>query len=413
MPRKFEFEHILGVILAVVCTLIGLTSMVGLSSKCTQLRAALSQTLSKEAESTLSVPVSGINTVLTQYVDTTEENVINYLSTTVLLDSEEENEYINEDGTYTGKYIVCTSAAGAYVYSETFEEDALTEDEIKALKIATISRYGVATVISKDGEWCHIVSGDVYGYVKTEDFAFGATAQSYDDETYTTVAALTEEAYLYTLASTASTVLCVLKEEAEYEITAYTGSFYKIYVSGVGEGYIETSKADQIITRLFAVSLQSAAAEAQDIEEGLEEAEEMGINFIWPLPYPYYSNYITSYFGYRSVYIGSSYHRGIDIHAARGTSIYAVADGTVVVSGYGSSEGYKIIIYHGDGLYTLYYHMCTASTLEVGDKVTQGQVIGYVGSTGNSTGNHLHFGVGVGGYTSSYLVDPAEYLGID
>lgn len=107
----------------------------------------------------------------------------------------------------------------------------------------------------------------------------------------------------------------------------------------------------------------------------------------------------------------SSYHKGIDIGAPEGTEIYAVMDGVVVLSGYTSSTGYYVIIYHGDDFYTHYYHMCQQPNVSAGDSVSQGEVIGYVGSTGNSTGNHLHFGITIGAIWSGY-VDPAPYLGV-
>ena len=132
---------------------------------------------------------------------------------------------------------------------------------------------------------------------------------------------------------------------------------------------------------------------------------------IWPLPSPYLADHITSYFGYRSTTVGSTNHKGIDIWAPAGTPIYAVLDGVVVMNGYSSSAGYYVIIYHGDGLYTHYYHQCQASSVAVNTSVSQGQVIGYVGSTGASTGNHLHFAISIGAIWSGF-VDPAPYLGI-
>lgn len=134
-------------------------------------------------------------------------------------------------------------------------------------------------------------------------------------------------------------------------------------------------------------------------------------SMIWPLPSPYLSNRITSYFGYRTVSVGSSYHKGIDISAPSGTSIYAVLDGTVVASTYSSSCGYYVILYHGNGIYTHYYHQCQSPPVSVGQTVSQGQVIGYVGSTGNSSGNHLHFGISIGAMWSGF-VDPLPYLGL-
>ena len=106
----------------------------------------------------------------------------------------------------------------------------------------------------------------------------------------------------------------------------------------------------------------------------------------------------------------SSGHKGIDIGATTpgvsGDAIYAAASGTVTLATYSSSAGNWIWIYHGNGLYTVYMH-CSALLVSVGDTVSQGQTIARMGSTGNSTGAHLHFGVRLNG---SY-VNPWNYFG--
>ena len=106
--------------------------------------------------------------------------------------------------------------------------------------------------------------------------------------------------------------------------------------------------------------------------------------FIWPVP------------GYRncSRWYGGS-HKGVDICAAAGTPIYASAGGTVTKAGYnkagaGTGYGYSIIINHGNGYTTVYAH-CLSLVVHAGQTVKQGQLIGYVGSTGRSSGNHCHF----------------------
>ena len=100
------------------------------------------------------------------------------------------------------------------------------------------------------------------------------------------------------------------------------------------------------------------------------------------------------------------FHRGIDIGMPMGTPICATKDGTVSTSVYGTgSYGYYIILDHGDGIQTLYAH-CSELLVSVGDVVTKGQVIAKVGSTGNSTGPHVHFEVRINGER----VDPLPYL---
>ena len=117
--------------------------------------------------------------------------------------------------------------------------------------------------------------------------------------------------------------------------------------------------------------------------------------FQWPLPQSYT---ITSWFGYREdPFTGEiAYHSGTDIGAPGGTPILTAADGTVTIANaidtWGGGYGYYIKINHNDTFDTLYAH-CSSICVTVGQEVKQGEVIGYVGTTGNSTGNHLHFEV--------------------
>lgn len=117
---------------------------------------------------------------------------------------------------------------------------------------------------------------------------------------------------------------------------------------------------------------------------------DIGINLIRPI-----SGVITSRFGVRSS-IRRSSHTGLDIAASTGTSIAAAASGTVTFSGRKGSYGNMIVITHGNGVQTYYAH-CTTLYVSAGTQVSQGQTIATVGSTGNSTGPHLHLEVRVNG----------------
>jgi murein DD-endopeptidase MepM/ murein hydrolase activator NlpD len=125
--------------------------------------------------------------------------------------------------------------------------------------------------------------------------------------------------------------------------------------------------------------------------------------FIRPVPGP-----ITSPFGYRTDPItgATAFHSGLDFGAPCGTPIKAAGTGSVVSAGFNSGGyGNMTLINHGNGLATLYGHQ-SSIIVSAGQSVTQGQVIGYVGSTGKSTGCHLHFEVRVNGNP----VDPRGYL---
>ena len=112
----------------------------------------------------------------------------------------------------------------------------------------------------------------------------------------------------------------------------------------------------------------------------------------WPLPG---HTYISCHFGEVDAF-GNAGHRGTDIPAPEGTPILASHSGTVLVSGWNDSYGNQVLLDNGAGLSTRYAHM-TATAVTAGETVTEGQVIGYVGSTGDSTGNHLHFEMMQGG----------------
>ena len=125
--------------------------------------------------------------------------------------------------------------------------------------------------------------------------------------------------------------------------------------------------------------------------------------FIWPTAV----HTITSPFGSRidPITHKRSGHSGIDIGAPYGAPIKACKGGTVTKATYNSIFGYHVVINHGNGFSTLYGHMCRY-TVTVGQKVSRGQVIGYVGSTGRSTAAHLHLTM----YYNGSLVNPKKYL---
>ena len=129
--------------------------------------------------------------------------------------------------------------------------------------------------------------------------------------------------------------------------------------------------------------------------------------FLWPIAS---SHRVTSPFGWRTHPITGrrNLHGGIDIAAPNGTPIMASKAGVVVISQYGSSYGNYVVISHPDGTRTLYAHM-SQRNVSAGDTVRQGQTVGLVGSTGSSTGNHLHFETWTGSSSSS-RVNPMQFF---
>lgn len=138
-------------------------------------------------------------------------------------------------------------------------------------------------------------------------------------------------------------------------------------------------------------------------------ASSAAVNFIWPA-----DGTVTSGFGPRS---GGSFHYGIDIGKSGTVPIKASASGTVSRSYYSSSYGEVVMIRHninGTTYETVYAHMKSGSrTVSVGQTVSQGQILGYMGSTGNASGQHLHFELHIGTWNSSKsnAVNPLNYLG--
>lgn len=180
----------------------------------------------------------------------------------------------------------------------------------------------------------------------------------------------------------------------------------------------EIQAQNEVIAQIQAA--QKRAAEQQAVQQQAQAAEEnqgatdaAGENqntaqnttpsgngqstgsMMWPCPS---SKRVTSDYGPRTSPTNgaSSNHKGIDIGAAYGADIVAADGGTVLVATYSSSGGNYVIIDHGGGLCTVYMH-ASSLTVSAGQTVSKGQVIAKVGSTGISTGNHLHFGVTLNG----------------
>ena len=154
----------------------------------------------------------------------------------------------------------------------------------------------------------------------------------------------------------------------------------------VSKLYVEKKKAVKVANTTSKVS--SGYVNTNTTTSGGKAA--LGISLMRPI-----SGTITSRFGARSS-IRSSAHTGLDISAPKGTAIKAAASGTVTFAGWKGSYGYMVVISHGNGVQTYYGH-CSQLYVSAGQTVSQGETIAAVGSTGNSTGPHLHLEVRVNG----------------
>ncbi len=223
-------------------------------------------------------------------------------------------------------------------------------------------------------------------------------------------------------------------EELDADL-AKTQAEYESYVSNLEFSKLEKDKkVKEFETLLSSLNLDKDAvtseyanknaaikevkAKISKLEEERKEMFESSAEFIWPVQS--YSM-VTSGYGYRRDPINGStaFHNGVDIAAQRGTPIYAAKGGVVTRADWYSGYGNCVIIYHGGGVSTLYGHCDNGNgsrptfEVSVGDTVKAGQVIAYIGTTGRSTGYHLHFSVMNNASSSSgsgNYVNPDQYL---
>ena len=194
-----------------------------------------------------------------------------------------------------------------------------------------------------------------------------------------------------------------LLSQKEAELARYTQDI-KNKENMIADYEAELEEQSQVIEALEAAILaeQKAIAAANGVVLNYD-----GGKFTWPAPS--YTR-ISDDFGWRTDPINgtTSYHSGIDMAAPGGSSILAAYDGVVVAAEWNWSMGNYVMINHGDGLYTVYMH-ASQLNCKKDDIVARGEVIAKVGSTGRSTGNHLHFSVRLNGT----YVSPWPYLGVN
>lgn len=186
-----------------------------------------------------------------------------------------------------------------------------------------------------------------------------------------------------------------------------------VKTSGANGSYAVTAEVtvlDGVETgRDIVNKVQVAAPITREIYVGTKTISPSG-SFIFPVSGSGYQ-FKSSNFGWRTLYGRSNYHRGVDLAARYGTPIYAADAGTVISYGWDpyGALGYQVKIDHGNGIVSVYGHCSRlSSNVYLGKKVYQGETIAYVGSTGNSTGNHLHFGLFY--KSSGNYFDPWPYI---
>ncbi len=206
-----------------------------------------------------------------------------------------------------------------------------------------------------------------------------------------------------------------MREETVTEAIPYETEVFDTEELELGEMQIVAEGEEGSVVRTLETQYVNGEAVASEVinseitKNAVTEKVEMGTyepgtptgTFIWPT-----QGVVTSYFGYRSVSVGSSFHKGIDIGTSTGTPIVASDGGTVIYADWLSGYGKLVEISHGNGKTTRYAH-CSALAVNVGDMVDQGELIAYVGNTGVSSGSHLHFEVRI----NDVPYNPLKYLG--
>lgn len=230
-------------------------------------------------------------------------------------------------------------------------------------------------------------------------------SQTNDDEMLDKIKKLGTSYYEYyaILEGTDEKYYVATKEQAEDVIKQLTdkksSNIKKISYNQVfGTEIKDFTETNAIVTALYQKPVTVSTGGSYRIASSATKLD-LGINLIKPIASGYV---ITSRFGARS----SGTHTGLDIAISKGTPIAAAAGGTVQLAGnYGNGYGNYIIISHGNGVQTLYAH-CSALYVSAGETVAQGQTIAAVGSTGNSSGPHLHLEIRVNGK----ILNPQNYL---
>jgi len=250
-------------------------------------------------------------------------------------------------------------------------------------------------ILEEQDGWYHIRSGEVEGYVDKQYILTGYDANAEAMQLVSNVLRVNaDDLNIRSEATTDSAVVTKVNTGDILEILGEVEGWYQIRINGE-EGYVKAEYVDNLSTLPTAEKISSSGG----------KMEAGSGSYFWPLSG--YSS-ISSSFSMRSNPFGGSsteFHNGIDIPAPSGTSIMAVSDGWVAWSSYSSSAGNWIGIDHGNGVHSIYMHMSSRIAQE-GDYVSAGQVIGLVGSTGRSTGPHLHLSICV----DETYVNPLDYV---
>ena len=205
--------------------------------------------------------------------------------------------------------------------------------------------------------------------------------------------------------------------QTELELKRVEADEILVKLNATGEAYARLMSEAEDSEQNLLMQIAAAEKEYNKLNKQYEEQQRPVVShgqkppatitngLTWLMPCNYYV--LSSPYGPRvdPVYGGQAYHHGVDLAGPKGTPIYATRAGTVTMATYAWDAGYYVTVNHGDGFSSSYLHM-TNFVVSAGQQVKAGQLLGYMGSTGKSTGPHLHFAI----YYNGASQNPAQYI---
>ncbi|MCQ2511994.1 MAG: C40 family peptidase [Lachnospiraceae bacterium] len=238
---------------------------------------ALPKTKAEPALEEVSLPGAGAGGVLQDFLGATQESSVDLLSTTALgAGFENNNEYYDADGSSLGKRIVYTGKKNINVYNKIPGNERIERGDSLATINGRMEPFSVATLIKEWGSWYQIVSNDISGFVNGTDFVLAKDAEAFDKSTYQEVATTnTDDVYIRESEDVVSTIICVLPKGISLPVLEYGGEYSKVYLTGLGEGWIYNTEADFSNARKQAKSVKEESEVTNAVANGIDEAAEV------------------------------------------------------------------------------------------------------------------------------------------
>lgn len=273
--KEFKMSKVAAIVLAGAVTFCGIGVMV-LTNQTKAEEPA--KTVLTEQKDTLSVPGAGMGDVLEDYVGATSGSSVELLSTTALAASMEDtyNEYYDENGNTIGKLIVYNGESAADVYNKIVGNERIENGEVPAEVIGHMYKGDVATLVTIQGNWYQIISDSVNGFVRKEGFAKGVEAEKLNNSTYVNAVYVNQDNVLmYAEDYDTSTVVCVVPKGVRCTLVEAGDTLSKIYVPGVGEGWIVNTDATFQTDRRYATDISSEIFSQTAVSEGVALAAQV------------------------------------------------------------------------------------------------------------------------------------------